>query len=47
MAITTQVSEDGKMLTTGISGRFDISTYKEFGESYKEKMDSIQDTLLI
>ena len=41
MPIATQISEDGKMLTISISGRFDITTYKDFGESYKEKMDAV------
>jgi len=41
MAVNRQVSEDGKTLTISITGRFDITTYKDFSEAYKDKLDSI------
>lgn len=40
MSIKKQVSEDGKCLTISITGRFDISTYKDFSEVYKEHLES-------
>ena len=40
MAVKTQTIEEGKILTISITGRFDITAYKEFGESYKGKLDS-------
>ena len=41
MALTTQISEDGMVLIISISGRFDIMAYKDFGESYKDKLESV------
>lgn len=41
MAIKTQISEDGTVFNITISGRFDITTYKDFGESYKDKLESV------
>ena len=41
MAVNRQISEDGKTLTISITGRFDITTYKDFSEAYKDKLDSI------
>ena len=41
MAITTQISEDGRVFTISISGRFDITAYKDFGESSKNKVESV------
>ncbi len=41
MAVEKQISEDGKVLTISISGRFDITAYKDFGDAYKDKLDSI------
>jgi anti-anti-sigma factor len=41
MAVETQTNEDGKILTISINGRFDITAYKEFGEAYKGKLDSV------
>jgi len=46
MSIQKQVSEDGKCLTISIAGRFDISTYKDFGEAYKDHLDSTQKWVL-
>jgi len=39
MAVTSQLTEDG-VLTISITSRFDITTYKEFGDAYKDKLDS-------
>jgi len=41
MAIKTKISEDGTIFTITISGRFDITAYKDFGESYKDKLESV------
>ena len=39
MAVTSQLTEDG-VLTISITSRFDITTYKEFSDAYKDKLDS-------
>lgn len=41
MAVRGQVSEDGKVLTISITGRFDITVYKDFSQAYKNKVDSV------
>ena len=41
MAIKTQGSEDSTVFTISISGRFDITAFKDFGESYKDKLESV------
>lgn len=41
MAVKKQVSDDGNILTIIISGRFDISAYKEFGHAYADEIDSV------
>ena len=41
MTIKSEVSGDGKILTISVNGRFDITTYKDFGEAYKDKLDSV------
>ncbi|MEE8299959.1 MAG: STAS domain-containing protein [Desulfatiglandales bacterium] len=41
MAVKTKISKDGRILTISITGRFDITTYKDFGEAYKDKLDSV------
>ncbi|UCF84664.1 MAG: STAS domain-containing protein [Desulfobacteraceae bacterium] len=41
MAVKRQISKDGRILTINITGRFDIITYKDFGEAYKDKLDSV------
>jgi len=41
MAVKSHISEDGKTLTISISGRFDITTFKEFSDAYKDKLRSI------
>jgi len=46
MAIGTQISEDGKVLTISITGRFDITVYKDFGQSYKDKLDSVSKCII-
>ena len=46
MAVNRQISEDGKTLTINITGRFDITTYRDFGQAYKDKLDSISKTVI-
>lgn len=41
MAVKIQISEEEKVLTISITGRFDITTYKDFSQAYKDKLDSI------
>lgn len=41
MAVTSQLSEEGKTLTIRVRGRFDITTFKEFSDAYKDKLGSI------
>ncbi len=41
MAVEKKFSDDGKVLTISISGRFDITVYKDFGDAYKDKVDSV------
>lgn len=35
MAITSQLSDDGNVLTIAISGRFDFSAHQDFRKSYE------------
>jgi anti-anti-sigma factor len=46
MAVTKQISDNGKTLTLSISGRFDITMYKDFGDAYKGHLDSISKCVL-
>jgi HptB-dependent secretion and biofilm anti anti-sigma factor len=46
MAIRRAISEDGKVLTISIAGRFDIATYKDFGEAYKDQVGSVKKWVL-
>lgn len=46
MAVKAETSDDGKTLTISITGRFDITAYKDFGESYKGKLDSISECVI-
>lgn len=41
MTIRREISGDGKVLTISIAGRFDIATYKDFGEVYKDQIGSV------
>jgi anti-anti-sigma factor len=41
MAVKEQISTDGKVLTISLSGRFDVSVYKDFSEVYKDKLGSV------
>jgi len=46
MALNAQFSEDGKVFTVSISGRFDITVYKDLVESYKDKLESVSKWIL-
>ena len=46
MSIQKQVSEDGKCLTISIDGRFDISRYQDFSDTYKDHLGSISEWVL-
>ncbi|MCF6324494.1 MAG: STAS domain-containing protein [Gammaproteobacteria bacterium] len=35
MALTTQLSNDGSLLTISINGRFDFNLYKDFRDAYE------------
>ena len=41
MAVKRQISGDGKVLEISITGRFDITTYQDFGQAYKDELDSV------
>ena len=43
MAIRAQVSseEGGDVLTISVSGKFDIGSYKEFSQAYKDRPEAI------
>ena len=46
MVLNAQFSEDGKVFTVSISGRFDITVYKDLVESYKDKLESVSKWIL-
>ncbi len=46
MPVNKSLSDDGKTLTLSISGRFDITMYKDFGDSYKDHLGSISTCVL-
>ena len=41
MAVTSQLTEEGKTLIISVSGRFDITSFKEFGDAYKDSVGSV------
>jgi len=41
LALKNEISTDGNTLTIFISNRFDISTYSDFGDAYKDKVDAV------
>ena len=41
MAVSSNLSEDGKQLTIIVGSKFDISTYQEFSTSYKDHLASV------
>ncbi|MBF0476448.1 MAG: STAS domain-containing protein [Deltaproteobacteria bacterium] len=45
MAVMTTLSKDGKTLTIGISNRFDITTYKNFTQAFKDKQSHSAENL--
>jgi len=46
MELSTQISEDGKVFTISMSDRFDITTYTDLIESYKDKLGSVSKWIL-
>jgi len=46
MAINTQISSDGKVLTISITGRLDITTYRDFNQAYKDKLDTVSKCII-
>ena len=42
MGIATSASDDGKVITLTIDGRFDFSLHKDFREAYKENPDNVE-----
>jgi len=46
MAVTTTLSEDGKVLTISVPSRLDITTHKEFGEAYKDKLGPVSSCIV-
>ena len=41
MALKNEISADGSTLTIFIGIRSDITTYSDFGDAYKSKMDTV------
>ncbi|MEA1967882.1 MAG: STAS domain-containing protein [Thermodesulfobacteriota bacterium] len=46
MNIETLLSDDGKKLTLTVSGKMDVTLYKEFNDSYKDKIDLVSKVAL-
>jgi HptB-dependent secretion and biofilm anti anti-sigma factor len=46
MAVETQISEDGKVLTLSVPSRLDITAHKEFGEAYKDKLGPVSSCIV-
>ena len=46
MNIETLLSDDGKKLTLTVSGKMDVTLYKEFNDSYKDKIDLVSKVVL-
>jgi len=46
MAVETQISEDGNVLTISVPSRLDITAHKEFGEAYKDKLGSLSNCIV-
>ena len=46
MSLSTKISEDGKVFTISMSGRLDITAYKDLTESYKDKLESVSKWIL-
>ena len=46
MAVNRQISEDGSILTISITGRFDITAYRDFGKAYKDELGSVSKTVI-
>ena len=42
MGIATSTSDDGKVITMKIDGRFDFSLHKDFRQAYKEKPGDVE-----
>ena len=39
MSVTTEISDDGKELVIGVSGRFDFSVHQDFRRAYEHSGD--------
>ncbi len=46
MSVETKISDDGKTLTIKVSGKLDITMYKTFSDSYKDKIGSVSKVIL-
>jgi anti-anti-sigma factor len=46
MALKKEISTEGNTLTIFIENRFDISTYSDFGDAYKDKMDAVSSIII-
>lgn len=46
MNIETVLSDDGKKLTLTVSGKMDVTLYKEFNDAYKDKIDLVSKVVL-
>jgi anti-anti-sigma factor len=46
MALKNEISTDGNTLIIFIENRFDISTYSDFGDAYKDKMGTVSSIII-
>ena len=46
MAVKTEISEDGKVLTISVPSRLDITAHKEFGNAYKDRLGSVSNCVV-
>ena len=47
MSLTTQLSNDGSMITISINGRFDFNLYKEFRDAYEVALNKGNSKIVI
>lgn len=46
MNVEAIVSDDGKTLTIEVIGKLDITLYKKFSDSYKDKIESVSKVII-
>ena len=46
MAVKTQISEDGNVLTITVPSQLNITAHKEFGEAYKDNLAQVSSCIV-